>query len=510
MDPPNTPATVISDPLISSALLGTSRMSALPPAPDPSLEETWKSLTGESPASALLSALALTRTLHIAGAETISITEEEAVCPSENHAYLPALGVDLAMRLLSGEFPEILPEWMRLATATDLILPPRVLPELLAMAAKNPSLRTAASRLAGERGPWIARRHPEFSWLLESSEAGDDAWETGQPAERIAWLRQTRSKDASAAAELITSHWPGEDAAMREGIMRLVSEDPQPCDEGWLQTLALSDRRQDIREPAAVSLMKIKPAAFRTRAIARLRGCVKTERRLLRRIIAVTPPAAFDPAWVADGIKEKPLQGIGEKAWWLRQIASLVPLDDWPDLLGISRDELFSISREKDWEEALLAGWIESARRFPALALAEDFIPFIAKAEPWPQGAHPRLQLLQGLLDAMPADRRYDILDQLAKLLDPPAALDLLARCGTPESVGKGKAILSLLDREMSEKSTYLTRPQARALAICIAPAQIQPCLERLAKLLAISPPAEEFATVLEFRRTMISQFQIP
>ena len=389
---------MISDPLISTALLGTARMSALPPAPDPCLEETWKKLDAENPATAILSALALTRTLRIAGAETLATSEETVVCPSENSAYLPAIGVDLAMRLISGEFPEILPEWMRLATATDLILPPRVLPELLSMASKNQSIRAAASRLAGERGLWIARRHPDFSWLLEGSGVGEDAWETGQPVERIAWLRQTRADHPSAAADVISSHWAGEDAAMREGIMRLVSEDPQPCDEEWLQTLALADRRQDIRELAAVSLMKISASAFRAGAIARLRGCVKTERRLLKRIITVTPPAAYDPAWGVDGIKEKPLQGIGEKAWWLRQITALVPLDDWPNLLVVAREDLFSISREKDWEEALLAGWIESARRFPNLAISEHFIPFIAKTEPWPQGAHLRPQLLQGTL----------------------------------------------------------------------------------------------------------------
>jgi hypothetical protein len=482
-------------------------MSAMPPAPDPCLEETWKKLDSENLAAAILSALALTRTLRIAGAETLATSEETVVCPSEKNGYLPAIGIDLAMRLLSGEFPEILPEWMLLATATDLILPPRVLPELLSMAGKNQSLRAAASRLAGERGLWIARRNPEFSWLLEGSEVGEDAWETGQPSQRIAWLRQTRADHPSAAADVIASHWAGEDAAMREGIMRLVSEDPQPCDDGWLESLALADRRQDIRELAAVSLMKIPASAFRARAIARLRGCVKTERRLLKRIITVTPPAAYDPAWAADGIKEKPLQGIGEKAWWLRQITAQVPLEDWPDLLSLDRDELFSVSREKDWEESLLAGWIESARRFPDRAISELFIPFIAKTEPWPQGAHLRPQLLQGLLESLPADQRYDILDQLAKILEPPFALDLLARCGSPDSGGKGKAILSLLDREMSEKSTYLTRPQARALAICIPPAQIKPCLERLAKLPSISPPAEEFATVLEFRRTLPNHF---
>ena len=498
-----------SDPLIAAALLGTARISVLP-APDPCLEEAWGKLAADDPGRAILSALALTRAMRIAGVETVADVDEESVSPPESRGYFPTVGVALALRLLGGEFPEVLPEWLRLASGSNWILPPRVLPELLGMAGSPPLLGPAALRLAGERGLWIARRNGEFAWLLDDSVVGEDAWETGQGAERIAWLRQKRAADPAAAADVIASHWAGEDATMRDGIMRLISGHPTACDEAWLQSHALADRRQDIRELAAACLMRITGSGFRSRAIARVLDLVRTERRLMKRVIKVIPPAAFDPAWAAEGIKQKPPQGIGEKAWWLRQMAALVPLDDWPELLAVGRDDLFALAREKDWEEPLLAGWIEAARRFPDRALAETFIPFIAITEPWPQGAHPRLQLLHGLLDAMSAERRHDMLDRLAKILAPALALDLLARCGSPESSGKGMVILSVLEKEMAATATFLTRPQARALATCVPAAQIQACLEGLAKLPGISPSAEDFATVLEFRRSMISQFQLP
>jgi len=483
-------------------------MSARPPAPDPCLEEMWKHLDWEKPAPAILSALALMRSLQRAGTSSLESVAESNVCPPEQNDYLPAVAVDLAVRLLSGEFPEVLPEWMQLATATNRILPPRVLPELLESATKQHALREAASRLAGERGRWIARRRKEFSWLLEGSIVSDDAWELGQPAERIAWLRQTRAADPTATAELIARHWGAEDAVMREKIISLVAEAPQPCDEEWLQSRALVDRRQEVRELAVISLMKISASAFRARAIARLSGCVKIERRLLRRIMTITPPDPFDPTWVPDGIKAKPLQGIGEKAWWLRQIVAQVPLDAWPELLGISREELFTLSREKDWEDTSLAGWIESANRFPDRAISEHFIPFIAKHEPWPAGGTPRPQLLQTLLDVMPPAQRHAMLDLLAKILPAPIALDLLARCGSDAGgAGNGAAMLALIAQQISDKTSFHTRPQARALATCIPAAQIQSFLERLAKLPEISSTAEEFATVLEFRLSMITQF---
>lgn len=499
-----------TDLLISTALLGTARMSALPHAPHPSVEKTWQAIDPENAAAAILQALALTRALHLAGAGTVALSDESAVSPPEKFAPLPAAWVDLALRLLTGEFPEILPEWMRLATAVRRTLPPRALPELLAMATQNKELRPTAITLAGERGLWIARRHSEFQWLLETSEAEEGAWENGSPAERIAWLRQTRSHDPSAAAEIISSHWAAEDAPMRESILRLVSESPHPCDEKWLESLALRDRRQEIRELATKSLVEIPGTSFHTRAAARLRDHLKIERRLLKRFIAIDPPAAFDPTWAADGLKEKPPAGIGEKAWWLRQIVSLIPLDELPGLLDIPADDLFSLSREKDWQEPLIAGWIESAQRFPTRSLTGKFIPFLSTLDPWPTGTLAQPQVFQRIMEKLPVAEQYAILDKLAKTLPPPFALDLLARTASHPPDGHGNAILSVLDDSLSASTNFLTRPQARALAICIPPSQIQSHMERLAKLPNLSSVAEEFATTLEFRRTMISQFQLP
>ena len=261
-------------------------------------------------------------------------------------------------------------------------VPGRVLPDLLTAATKNPALRSVVPALAGERGLWIARRHRDFSWMLEGIAVEDHAWDDGEPVERLAWLRQTRLTDPSRAAAAITSQWPGEEPAMRETILRIVADSPQPCDEEWLETLALKDRRQEVRALAAGALVRIEGSAFRIRAHDRLRGLVKIERRLLKRVIAIDPPTAFDPAWAADGIKEKPPQGTGERAWWLQQMIAIVPVADWPGLLECRQADLFSLAIDKDWQDALLLGWLDSARRMPSRSLPDQLVRFFAALSP--------------------------------------------------------------------------------------------------------------------------------
>jgi hypothetical protein len=69
------------DPLFSAALLGTARMTALPPAPDALLEESWKVIPLENPAAAVLQALALTRALRRAGTRSLDAPAATDACP---------------------------------------------------------------------------------------------------------------------------------------------------------------------------------------------------------------------------------------------------------------------------------------------------------------------------------------------------------------------------------------------------------------------------------------------
>ena len=499
-----------NDPLIATALLGSARMAAMPPAPDPSLEATWQAIPMENPAAAVLHGLAILRTLQRAGMKTLDAVDSTDPCPPESREAFPPAAVDVLKRLLAGEFSEVLPEWLRLASASPRIVPGRVLPDLLTAASKNPALRTAVPALAGERGLWIAGRHRRFSWMLEGIAVDENAWDDGEPAERLAWLRQTRLIDPSRAAAAISSQWSGEDAPLRESILRIVAESPQPCNEEWLESLALKDRRQEVRELAAAALSGLPESDFLKRAVARVVARVKIERRLLKRVIAIDPPAAFDPAWAADGIKEKPPQGIGEKAWWLRQMIALIPLDLWLGLLDLGRNDLFSTTIDKDWNDVLVLGWIDSARRMPHRSLAGRFLPFIATLEPWPPSAAIKSQVIAGSLAALPVLERYHILDQLAPIVTTPLALDLLARCGEAPPPGVGHAILAVLDQALKTIPTPFYRPDARALAVCIPHDGIQPRLEMLAKLSELSAAAEEFATTLEFRKSLISHFTIP
>ena len=158
----------------------------------------------------------------------------------------------------------------------------------------------------------------------------------------------------------------------------------------------------------------------------------------------------------------------------------------------------------------MLLGWIDSAQRDPRHGLLKHFLPFIASLEPWPASAVSKLQFLTKTLEAIEIQPRLKLLDRLVALLPFPLALDLVARNPTPPPAGEGRRLLALIDKAVFTGSAALTRPQARALAACIPPAEIQPRLEAISRLPSLTTATEEFAITLEFRKSMIAQLTNP
>ena len=326
------------NPLIATSLLGASRLKALPPAPDPSLQPVWDRISMGDPAAAMLEALAMDRAARLAGKKPQEATTGTELSPPESAAPLAELAVTALLRMLGGEYREVLPEWLESATGSGRILPPRVLPEALEAGRRDRSLRAPLAALMGERGRWMARRHKAFSWVLD--ESGEADWDADHAADRLAWLKETRRVDPQQAVAALTESWAGESPDFRQAVAQLAADAPRPSDEVWLETLALKDRRQETRRLATAALLQLSDSAFAQRARDRLRGRVRVSGKWLTRKIEVEPPEAFEKSWESDGLSAKPTAGTGEKAWWLQQIVSMVPVAEWPAILEIKEEEL--------------------------------------------------------------------------------------------------------------------------------------------------------------------------
>jgi hypothetical protein len=169
--------------LVTASLIGTER-AVVPavgiPGPLPAEDDDG------DPAAVLLDRAALLTAARRAGrrpdrAEPLPICE-----PDPRPVVSPAASRRLA-RMLGGEYPELLAEWLTAVTTRGLRPPPQSLPALLDRARRvrsaDPGLADLVAEAGGPRARWLAGLNPD--WELGAPDALSEPRPEGPPTARV-------------------------------------------------------------------------------------------------------------------------------------------------------------------------------------------------------------------------------------------------------------------------------------------------------------------------------------
>lgn len=506
------------DPFTVSVLLGTARMSMPPPAPHAVLEQAWAALDWSARETAALSAMALVAAARSAGAmvetaaEGTLVSEEPA--PEETMPACAPRAAACLRRMLGGEHAEFLPEWLAEAARRGQRAAFRDLPALLGLAARERALRPAAAAVLGARGVWLARRTEGWAEIPEAgagrgtTSLSDEIWETGSPAERAAWLRQTRAADPARAAEALAKAWGEAAGEERERLLAVVAEAPDARDVPLLEGEALRDRRREVRAAARGALMRRPESAFARRARERAEQMVALEGMPMERRLVLRPPEHFDAAWKADGVEEKAPAGTGARAHWARQWLGAVPLSAWTSRFDLGAETLLALDRDEEWGEVILLGWIDAAMAAPETANAEALARHLAGLAKWPKAAPSPLAVLLRLMEVLPSEAAARVLGATDAGAGKPAEnglyFELLFRSGFPlPEVDATRCLERALEAFLAKPYPHLQSNHARALARRLPLAVAAESVRRLAALPELSAPAEELLRAIEFRQQL-------
>jgi hypothetical protein len=362
--------------LADQLLLGTDRRPPVLPALPPALAELLGENSAESESVALRAAGALA---WCADAGFVSVPDAEApACADAETASCADLALVPVLRAAFEEGPDALRvEALRLLAACGLVLPPRLLPAALGLGFRTAALRPVLMPVLGERGRWLARQNPDWAYAVGAGDAepAADLWEHGSTAERQAFLAVLRQRAPDRARELLRDGFAELDARTRAGLLGLLAAGLSAADEEFLQG-ALADRSKEVRQIAAGLLARLPTSAYVGRMTTRLTACLRRERKLLRQVWLIEPPESFGADWKADVVEESRAKGesLGDRAWWLYQLARAVPLAWWEATMGMEPGALVVWAKESDWGEALFRAWGEALQRQPEARWAAAFL----------------------------------------------------------------------------------------------------------------------------------------
>lgn len=308
-------------------------------------------------------------------------------CPPETR---PVVSAPAWLRMLRGVFddgpPPLQREALQVLAGRGEVLPAALLPQALDLGRRREALRAVLRPVLGERGRWLASLNADWQVVLADAvaEAADpQLWEEGTLAQRSAQLARLRISDSALARQWLESALASGDARERAALLAVCAEGLSPADEAMLDA-RLSDRSKEVRQCAAGLLARLPQSTFVARMISRLQALLRQTRKLLRSTWVIDAPEAFGEDWAADGLdKQKPARdSLGERAWWLYQLARHVPLDWWTEHTGMTPEALLKWARGGDWQAALVRAWSDALARAPQVDWARAMLAAPAEGQP--------------------------------------------------------------------------------------------------------------------------------
>jgi hypothetical protein len=505
--------------LTQVALLGTERQAIPTPSPVTAFAQLQAQVDINQRGHALLSLAGLTAQYERVGHRpACDHGAPPLACPPEQRTFVGDRASSLLVRLLAGEHPELLSEWLALASRANQVASPEALAALLSAGSTTPELRPAIRRVAGERGRWLANQNPDWAWIGGADDANETVWYTGDRQARVTFLERLRQTNPTRATELLAETWKDELPDDRLVFLPKLATGLSSKDEPFLE-LALDDKRKEVRRSAAALLTRLTDSRLVQRMTDRVRpllafspgepGSVLKLRRSQPPVVRVTLPAECDKPMQRDGIELRAQGGFGEKAWWLIQMLEIVPLETWTRAWTCTPEAILAGSHSEEWTRELFEAWTRAAVRQRNAAWAEVLFPAAL--------AEQRFDKLECLLGALPPVQRET---RLAALLadDTPQTRHLhgtlIAQCQHDWSHEFSRTVLAFMRRESArETGDWPLRNQFKTYAPRLAPGTLPdaandwptnvPAWESWAK------GVEEFLAMAQFRADLHSAIPV-
>jgi hypothetical protein len=391
--------------VVRAALLGTERQAETDAATgDAELDAAVAALADRPAEARLLGTAALLDAWRRAGRRASVTPAPPEPAPEDEDARPPSPLAARLLRQAMAESPALLGEWLTLARDAGVGIPHALLPEVLELGRRHPDARARVAAALGPRGRWLAALNPDWGYAVAAPDEPASVWETGTAEERVRILRHLRASDPSTGLALVRSTWETDPPKDRAEFVEALETGLGMDDEPFLES-ALDDKRKEVRTAAAALLSTLPGSRLVARMTERLAPLLTLHapEGMLARIrgaaarMEVQLPAACDKGMRRDGVEPKPPHGIGERAWWLRQMVAAVPPASWSAHWDRPAGELLAAARAGDDGDTLVGAWMDAAVRARDADWAEALLRTLAHEE--------RIGIVHPLAAVLPADR---------------------------------------------------------------------------------------------------------
>ena len=487
--------------LSTTALLGTEKR-GLPDLP----AELQAFVSDDAPTEAQLLTGAAAADLFVRAAREAStdtrLSTESA--PADRKPNLSAEAETYLRQMLTGYRTPLLAEFLTAVAKSGKRVPHVYLPEVLELAKRQVDLREAVRDTVDERGVWLARQNPDWSFIASGSGTENHlaTFETGSLLERKLALVELRKANPTAAREALNQVWTQENARDRAGLLEALSESLSTRDEAFLEA-ALKNKSSTVRQVAAELLSQLPDSAYCQRMTARAKPFITFTAGgmlgLKKARLEMSLPDTLPPDAEQDGIDSKNVPyGMGQKAWWFKQIVARVPLSVWTKQAELTK--MLDLCSKED-STLLRQSWTDACVRFQDREQAANLL----RHQPDFATVHALAPLLS---DEQAAELAFHLFVKYPKLTPEHVILRVLGRTNFTWSQALRRQFHKALKEALPEwKKNWQARGTLASLATLLPP-------DLLGELTPLAPQDKEhvlfesyreFLGTLEYRRKMLN-----
>lgn len=418
----------------------------------------------------------------LAGREPIAGVEAISPALPESRRVGSRKLAGLLQNALATNANDLLVEFLRQMEASRIVVPPDLLPQFLD--AGDPEIRERLLPVLGERGQWLSRLNPEWSWVERGvahvSESDQEqlsrTWDEGTIRERCQVLSLWRRTGLPSARDRLAQVFAKEKPKDRVSLLESLENGLSAGDEPFLES-CLDDRSSVVVQTAARLLCRLSPSALAGRMQARAAAMLTAETKgILKKKTRLTcaPPEKIDRDWERDGIPKKNPSGGGHRAFWAESVMAAVPPSVWRTQFDKEPAALIEAVLDDPFADAVLSGWTEAAARFATqdAGSAEWLVPLWdhwagAAGRMKGRGRSDALARLATLLPHLPGSHAEEgMLRLLESDLKSEGAegLNLLASLPRPWTADFSRRFLALVRRILERQSDNAAYQWANAL----------------------------------------------
>ena len=337
----------------------------------------------QSPERILLDQLTTLSIARKAGSHARIFENTIAACPDEKKQKVSERSLALLVQILALETrgselrpSKMIADWLIFCAEANQRVPDEFVPRLLGLGKNLGDLHPLIEQCCGEHFAWLIALNQEWNTAYKKSTQEQSAeadrrqalvniFETALQKERYSALCQLRTLAPQEALAALSSAFEKESFDSKILFLKALNTALSLSDEPFLEEVALTDRRKEVRTQAAALLCLIAESRFQQRMIARAEQYLSYNSSNKQFVVSL--PDKIDDSMSRDGIIENLSldSRLGQKATWLSQILSLVPTSHWQKRFKLSAVEILkTATSSSEWSLALTLALINSAAKF--------------------------------------------------------------------------------------------------------------------------------------------------